>query len=209
MRRSALIAFAFCASVVLVTQPGRAERKPYVPDRAHCQLNFVGDALLVSAHGYFEKWDIDAQLDAANLENSTVALTIETASLTTRVERRDTHLRSPDFFDVAKYPQIKFVSTKVKRIDDKNLTLTGDITLRGITKPVEIPVKLVFLREGDARFRGEVQLNRRDFGMTYNSRMNPIEDMVTVQFDMHLQDKQMQGQRQRQAPARPSGETRP
>jgi polyisoprenoid-binding protein YceI len=200
---------AFCLTVaLLVAGPARAERKPWVPDRSHSQLNFVGEALLISAHGFFEKWEIDAQLDPAGLENSTVSLTIDAASLNTRVARRDSHLRSPDFFDVAKYPEIKFVSKSVKKLDDKNVTLVGDLTLRGVTKTVEIPVRVVFLRDGDARFKGELQINRRDFGMTYNSRMNPVEDMVSVQFDMHLLDKAVQEERQRQAPQK-TGDARP
>ena len=203
MRRF-LTALSFClAAAHLPLESARAERKPYVPDRPHCQLNFVGDALLVSAHGYFEKWEIDAQLNPANLEDSAVALDIESASLTTRITQRDNHLRSDAFFDVANHPKIKFVSNKVKKIDDKNLTLTGDLTLRGVTKAVDVPVKVVFLREGDARFKGELQVNRRDYGMNYNSRMNPIEDMVTVQFDLHLVDKAVQEERQRQRQAQP------
>jgi len=145
-----------------------------------------------------------------NLENSSVALTIETASLNTRVERRDNHLRSADFFDAANHPQIKFVSTKVSRVDDKNFNLTGDLTIRGITKPVQVPVKLVFLREGDARFKGEFQVNRRDFGMNYNSRMNPVEHLVTIQFDMHLVDKAvMEAQQQRRQQQRLPDAPRP
>src|SRR5262245_3691440 len=211
MSRSRFSAMHLVAAVVLVAGPARAERKPYVPDRNHSQLNFVGDALLLSAHGFFEKWELDAQLDAANLENSSVTLTIESASLNTRVAPRDNHLRSADFFDVAKFPEIKFVSKSVRKTDDKSLTLVGDLTLRGVTKSLEIPVKVVFLRDGDARFKGDLQLNRRDFGMTYNSRMNPVEDMVSVQFDMHLFDKAVQEerQRQRQSQPRPPGDARP
>jgi len=63
---------------------------------------------------------------------------------------------------------------------------------------VQVPVKLVFLREGDARFKGEFQVNRRDFGMNYNSRMNPVEDLVTIQFDMHLVDKAVMEAQQQQ-----------
>lgn len=205
--RSVLVLSLLASSLALPA--AYAEKKPYVPDRSHSQLNFVGDALLISAHGYFEKWEIDAQIDPANLENSAVALTIETASLNTRVGRRDDHLRSADFFDAAKHPQITFVSSKVKKLDDHSLTLSGNLTLRGVTKPVDIPVKVVFLRDGSARFKGDMQLNRKDFGMTYNSRMNPIEDMVAVQFDMHLVDKQVQEERQRQRQQQTPPQARP
>jgi len=204
--RRAVTRLVLCVSVfALPAVSARAERKAYVPDRAHCQLNFIGEALLLSAHGHFEKWEIDTQLNPANLEDSSVQLQIESASLNTRIEQRDKHLRSGDFLDVANHPQIKFASTRVKKVDDKTLTITGDLTLRGVTKQVDVPVKVVFLRDGDARFKGELQINRKDYGINYNSRMNPVEDMVTIQFDMHLLDKAVQEerQRQRQAPPKP------
>ena len=89
MKKIALV-FSFWITTlqVFLPAPAHAEKRPYVLDRAHCQLNFIGEALFVSAHGYFEKWDADVQIDRDNLENSSVALTIETASLNTRVERR-------------------------------------------------------------------------------------------------------------------------
>ena len=191
---------------VFSPEAARAEKKPYVLDRPHCQLNFIGEALLVSAHGFFERWDADVQIDRDNLENSSLTLTIDTASLNTRVERRDNHLRSPDFFDAAKYPQLRFVSTKISKVDDKSLNITGDLTIRGTTKTIQVPVKMVFLREGDGRFKGDLQVNRKEFGMNYNSKLNPIEDMVSVQFDMHLVDKEVMQARQRQQQQRPAPE---
>ncbi len=198
MRRTALALISFLMVALGSAPIARAERKPYVVDKAHSQLNFVGDALLISAHGYFERWEGDFQIDRANLENSKLTITVEAASLNTRVQMRDNDLRSANFFDVDKYPEIKFVSTKISKVDDKSLVVAGDLTLRATTKPVNIPVKIVFLRDADARFKGEFQINRKDFGMTYNVRMNPIEDMVNVQFDMHVSDKQVMEERQRQ-----------
>jgi polyisoprenoid-binding protein YceI len=180
----------FALLLLVIPLPARAERKAYVPDTSHCQINFVGDSLLVSAHGFFEKWDGDFQIDRQDLANSTIRLTIDAASLNTRVERRDNHLRGPDFFDSAKYPQVTFVSTKIAKAGDSNYTLTGDLTLRGVTRSVDVPVRVVFARDDDARFRGEMKLNRKNFGMTYNSKMNPVDDEVTVQFDLHISDKE-------------------
>jgi len=192
------------SAVLLLLSPAwtasqvRAEQKPFVMDRSHCQINFVADALLISARGYFERFDADIQIDQEKIENSAVSITIESASLNTSVAGRDTHLRSADFFDVANHPQIKFVSSKVSRVDDQNLKITGDLTLRGVTKTLEIPVKIVFSRESDARFKGDFSIDRREFGMTYNSRMNPIEDMVAISFDLHLVDEKAMEERQRQ-----------
>lgn len=201
-----------CLSLVLallVAPAALAEKLPYALDRSHCQLNFIGEALLLSAHGFFERWDADVQIDRENLENSSVTFTIEAASLNTRVERRDNHLRNADFLDVANHPRITFVSTRVTGVDEKNLLLSGDLTLRGVTKSIQVPVRIVFMREGDGRFKGEFQINRKDYGINYNSRMNPVEDMVTIQFDLHLMDRAMMEARQRQQQQRNPAQSPP
>lgn len=197
MKRIAVF-ISLVVALALVAAPAQADRKPFVFDKNHSQVNFVAEALLITAHGFFERFDGEVQIDPANLENSTLRFEIETASINTRVERRDNHLRSADFFDAQNFPKITFVSTKVTKVDDKNLRVTGDLTVRGKTKSIEVPVRIVFLREGDGRFKSEFQINRQDFGVSYNSRMNPIEDAVTVQLDFHLLDQQVQQQRQQQ-----------
>lgn len=202
----ALRAVALLAALAVVSAPALAERRPYAFDRAHSQINFIGEALLVSAHGFFERFDGEIQIDRENLENASIRLVIEAASINTRNERRDNHLRSADFFDAANHPQITFTSTAIRRVDDKNLLVTGELTIRGTTRPVEVPVQVVFLRETDGRFRGQFQVNRKDFGVSYNSAMNPIEDLVTVQFDFHLVDQQAMEQRQRQRQPGKSGQ---
>lgn len=114
---------------------------------------------------------------------------IDPASINTRIERRDAHLRSPDFFDVAKYPQITFVSKSVARTSPTAGTLTGDLTMHGVTKAVAVPVTMAFYENGRGRFRGTFRLNRRDYGIVYNSAVNPIEDEIEVQFNMSLAEK--------------------
>jgi polyisoprenoid-binding protein YceI len=189
----------------LGVEPAAADRKPYTFDRAHSQINFVAEALLLTAHGFFERFDGNIQVDAANLENSSLQLEIETASINTRIERRDNHLRSADFFDAANHPKITFVSKSIRKVDDSNLVVAGDLTIRGVTKPLEVPVRVVFVRDGRGRFKGEFKINRQDFNVSYNSRMNPIEDIVVVQFDLNLVDPEAQRprQQQQQAPQRP------
>lgn len=187
----------------------QAERRPFVFDRSHSQINFVADALLISAHGYFERFDGEIQIDRENLENSSIRLVIEAASINTRNERRDNHLRSADFFDAANHPQITFTSTSIRRVDEKNAVITGELTIRGNTRTIEVPAQIVFLRDTSGRFRGQFQLNRKEFGVSYNSTMNPIEDMVTVQFDFHLVDQQVMEQRRQQQQQRQPGSSRP
>ena len=181
------VAMLLCMASVAMS--GYAERKTYVPDPPHSQINFVGESLLISAQGYFERWEGDFQIDREKLENSSVSITIDAASLNTRVQMRDNHLRSKDFLDVAAYPQIKFVSNGISKVDEKNFIVNGDLTLHGVTKPIKAPVAVVFLRDTDGRFKGELKINRWDFGINYAGKLNPVEDMVSIQFDMHLREK--------------------
>jgi polyisoprenoid-binding protein YceI len=166
----------------------QAERRTYVPDPPHSQINFVGESFLLSAEGYFERWQGDFQIDRSKLENSAVSIIIEATSLNTRVQMRDNHLRSKDFLDVENYPQIKFVSTGVSKIDDKNYVIDGMLTLHGVSKAIKAPVTVVFLRDNDGRFKGNLQINRRDYGIDYDGKMNPVQDMVAISFDMHLME---------------------
>ena len=164
------------------------DAKPHVIDKNHSQINFVAESRLLSAHGFFGKWDADIKLDAGNWEASSVALTIDAASLSTRIDMRDNHLRSPDFFDVAKYPTITFKSVSVKKVGEGKLDITGDLTLRGVTKRVVVPATAVFYEKGAGRFRGQFVINRKDYGVAFDSPVNPIENDVQVQWDMAISE---------------------
>ena len=170
----------------------------------HTAAEFRARHMMVTyVRGHFKNVHGTLEFDPETPRNSSVAVQIDTRGIWTGVKERDDHLRSADFLDATNHPQIKFVSTKIAKVDDKNLTITGDLTLRGITKSLNVPVKVVFLREGDGRFKGDFQINRKDFGMKYNSMMNPVEDMVSIQFDFHIQDQERQKQRPQQAPPKP------
>src|SRR5262249_55660928 len=154
------------------------------------QINFVAEARFISAHGYFDKWEAEVQLDPAKIENSSFKITIEAASINTRVERRDNHLRSKDFFDVATYPQITLVSKKITKTGDRKNAVAGDLRLSGVTRQIDIEITQVFYENNRGRFRATFPINRKDFGMTYNSNMNPIEDIVQAQVDINVLDKE-------------------
>lgn len=158
-------------------------------DRAHSEINFTASSRLLDAHGFFDKWDAEVALNPDALETSTVRLVIDASSINTRIERRDTHLKSPDFFDVAKYPTITFVSKSITKSSATAGTLTGDLTLHGVTKTIAIPVSMVFYEGGRGRFRGQFQIDRKDYGISYDSKVNPIADTVDVQFNMSLAEK--------------------
>jgi polyisoprenoid-binding protein YceI len=170
-----------------VAQPA-ANPVPHTIDKAHSQINFIADSRLISARGHFNTWDAEVLLDAANMPASSVKITIDAKSIDTRVERRDNHLRSGDFFDVENNPTITFVSTGVTPAGEGKLTIEGDLTVRGTTKRMTIPTTMVFYEGGTGRFRGEFVLDRTAFGVSYDSKLNPIDKNVTVQFDIALND---------------------
>jgi len=185
MKRILLPMLLLTFSAVAAAQP-----KPQIVDKAHSQINFTAEARFLSAPGFFDKWEADVQFDAAKIENSNFKITIDATSINTRNERRDTHLKSKDFFDVATYPQITMVSKKIVKTGDKAYTVTADLTMRGVTKQVDIPLTMVFYENNRGRFRARFSLNRKDYGINYNSGMNPIQDMVEVQVDINILDKE-------------------
>lgn len=181
------LAAVLALPIVVAARP-LPEAKPHVIDKAHSEINFVADSRMLSAHGFFGKWDADVKLDAARYENSAVAITIDAASINTRVDMRDNHLRSADFFDVAKYPTITFKSTGVKQTAANKLEITGDLTVKGVTKKIVVPASVMFYDKGVGRFRGTLTILRKDFGVSYDPAVNPIENEVQVQWDIALKE---------------------
>mgnify|MGYP002654209553 FL=1 len=177
---------ALLALPLFVAARPLSDAKPHAIDKAHSEINFVADSRMLSAHGFFGKWEADVKLDAAKWENSSVAITIDAASINTRVERRDGHLRSADFFDVEKHPNITFKSVSVKSTGANKLDITGDLTVRGTTKRITVPATMVFYEGGMGRFRGQFAINRMDYGVNYDSKLNPIQPEVQVQWDIAL-----------------------
>lgn len=187
-RAAAVAATALVLPLLVAARPLPVDAKPHVIDKAHSEINFVADSRLLSAHGFFGKWDADVQLDATDWSKSSVAITIDAASINTRVERRDGHLKSADFFDVEKHPTITFKSVSVKQVSANKLDITGDLTVRGTTKRVTVPATMMFYEGGMGRFRGSFAINRFDYGVNYDSKLNPIQNEVQVQWDIALSE---------------------
>ncbi|MBA4071683.1 MAG: hypothetical protein C0497_07585 [Gemmatimonas sp.] len=172
--------------VLLVATAAGAQEAKFVKDAAHSQINFVAESRLLDAHGFWDTWDVDITLDPAAWDKASVKLVIDTKSVNTRVVARDNHLRSKDFFHADSFPQITFVSTIVNKLSDTKVNLTGDLTIRGVTKPVTIPGTLVFWDEKTrtGRMKGQFTIVRSEYGVAYNSMMNPIADEVAVSFNV-------------------------
>ena len=145
-------------------------------DPAHSAAHFSVRHLMISnVRGEFTKVSGGALIDHANPAKSTVEITIEAASLNTREPQRDEHLRSADFLDVANYPALTFRSKRIEALGADNFKLTGDLTIRGVTKEVtfdiEGPTASVKDPWGNIRagVSGSAKINRKDYGLVWNA----------------------------------------
>lgn len=166
----------------------------YTIDPAHSRIGFVArHAMVTRVRGAFNEFEGTAVLDGDNLANSTATVTIKAASIDTRNAQRDEHLRANDFLAMDSYPEITFVSTAVRQTGDTNFELTGDLTIKGVTNSVTIPVTYegaVTDPFGNLRvgFEGSVTINRKDYGVTWNAALEGggvlISDRIVLEFEV-------------------------
>lgn len=143
-------------------------------DPVHSNVEFAVKHMMVSTvKGHFRSFSGTIDIDEANPEDSSVTASIETASVDTGEAQRDAHLRSADFFDVERFPQMTFRSTRVERVDDTHWKVVGELTIRDVTKDVvldteyEGQIKDAFGKQR-AAFTAETVLNRHEFGLNWN-----------------------------------------
>ena len=162
-------------------------------DPSHSTVGFSVRHLVISnVRGEFSKYDAKVQLDDGDVTRSTVEASIDVGSVDTRSADRDAHLKSPDFFDAAKYPTITFRSTKVAKAGKDRLSVTGDLTLHGVTRPITLDVTAspeVKGLYGETRrgYTATAKLDRKDFGLTWNKVIEAgpaIGDQVTLTLDL-------------------------
>jgi polyisoprenoid-binding protein YceI len=166
----------------------------YVIDAGHSRIGFVArHAMVTKVRGSFNEFEGTAVLDGANTAASTVQVTIQATSIDTRQAQRDEHLRSNDFLAMEQFPTITFVSTAIARTGDAEFDLTGDLTIKGITKTITIPLTY----EGAATdpynnlrvgFEGSVVIKRSDYGVSFNAALETggvlISEKITLEFEI-------------------------
>jgi polyisoprenoid-binding protein YceI len=170
-----------------------AETGAYSFDKAHSFIGFkVKHMGLIEVPGFFRDFTGTVNYDSANPTKSSVEFTAKVTSVDTGVAGRDRHLRTADFFDVEKFPDLTFKSTKVEK-KGKGWIVSGDLTMRGVTKPVSIPFEITGFVPGGERsgakigIAGETTLNRRDFGVNYGGNMPSGGPVVADQVKVVLQ----------------------
>lgn len=166
----------------------------YTIDTAHSRVGFVArHAMVTKVRGSFDEYEGSIHIDGENPQNSSGRVTIQAKSINTRNGQRDDHLRSNDFLDMDNYPEISFVSTGIAQTSDDTFTVTGDLTIRGKTLPVEIPFEYTGTATdpfGNQRLglEGSVVVNRKDFGVSWNAALEGggvlVSEKVTLEIEV-------------------------
>lgn len=168
----------------------------YTIDPAHSRIGFIArHAMVTKVRGSFTEFEGKVYLDEQNPTQSNARIVIKVRSIDTGNADRDNHLRSNDFFAMDEFPEITFTSTKAEKVDDEEFTLTGDLTVKGVTKAVTID----FIYQGTAKdpygnlragFEGKTTINRRDFGVTTNLALETggvlVGDKIVLELDVSL-----------------------
>jgi polyisoprenoid-binding protein YceI len=166
----------------------------YTVDAAHTRIGFSArHAMVTTVRGSFADFAGTAHLDTANPAASNVNLSIKAASISTGVADRDGHLLSGDFLDAETYPELLFVSTAVKQVEDDTYRVTGDLTIKGVSQSVDID----FVLSGSAvdpygnlrvGFEATLAIKRSDWGLTYNAVLETggvlISDKIKIELDV-------------------------
>ena len=186
------------ALAALVTLPAAASTWEIDPN--HTESSFVVKHLMVSnVRGQFGKTTGTILQDDKDITKSKADITIDATTINTRVEKRDAHLKSPDFFDVQKFPTITFKSTKMTKGEGANtLKVEGDLTIHGVTKPVVVNVEYTpDTLAGGKMVKGitaTTKVNRKDFGLNWNRTIEAggvmvgEEVAITVEGELHRKD---------------------
>ena len=194
--------FAFSTGLfagVMLAGSALGQKVTYAIDPPHSAITFgIKHMGISTVHGRFAIKDGVIELDPANVADSSVVATIDVASVDTGVAQRDTHLKSPDFFDAAKYPTATFKSTKIVAAGD-GYDVTGDLNLHGVTKPVTLHLEAPSKEQvgpgnkGRRGFTATTTLHRQDFGLNWNGKLPSgdamLGDDVKMEFDIEAAQK--------------------
>lgn len=167
-------------------------------DLSHSSVSFHVRHLMVSkVHGRFQTWSGALTLDDQDVTKSHVEVTIDAASVDTKEEKRDAHLRSADFFDAEHFPQLTFKSTSVRKISDEELEVDGDLSIRGTTKPVTLKVESngqIKDPWGGTRagFSAKTSISRKEFGLNWNALLETGGVVVGDKIEITLEIEAIQ-----------------
>jgi polyisoprenoid-binding protein YceI len=165
-------------------------------DAAHSHIQFSVKHMMIStARGTFDRFSGTVEADENNPAGASVDVKIEAASINTKDEKRDGHLRSPDFFSADEFPYLTFKSTRVEPSDETNGKLYGDLTIRDVTRPVVLDVEYAGQAKSpwgttSAGFSAQTKINRKDWGLNWNVALETggwlVSDTITISIELEL-----------------------
>jgi polyisoprenoid-binding protein YceI len=168
----------------------------WIIDNSHSSVQFSVRHLTISkVRGRFHNFSGTVNFDEATPANSSVDVKIEAASIDTRDEKRDGHLQSPDFLDVANYPYLTFVSKRVEVLGDAHAKIYGDLSIRGVTNEVVLNVEYSGQAKApwgttSAGFSGSTKINRKDWGLSWNAPLETggvlVGEEVTIEIELEI-----------------------
>lgn len=187
MKRLILAAAAF---TLMLSAPARAQVEEYTLEKPHTQIVFAVSHLGFSnSHGKFLDYSGTFTFDRGKPENSRVEATVKTASLFMGDEKWDAHMKSADFFNVEKFPEMTFRSTSIEVLSGNTANITGDLTILGVTKPVTLAAtfnkaeKHSFSGKHVSGFSASTKIKRSDFGMTYGLPLVGDDVDITIEVE--------------------------
>ena len=178
------------------TKMNTTEKTKWGLDATHSEISFKVKHLMISnVKGVFKAFNADVYTSGDQFMTSEIELQINASSIDTGVADRDVHLKSGDFFDVENFPTIRFTGSKFEKEDDENYILHGDLTIRGVTKPVKLDVEFGGVMKdpwGNQKvgFSVNGKINRKDFGLTWNAALETggvlVSDDVKISAEIQL-----------------------
>ena len=165
-------------------------------DTAHANVEFsIKHMMITTIRGQFQELEVDVKFDEQAPERSSVVARIKTASITTNQERRDGHLRSPDFLDTEKYPEMLFRSTAIAKVSDQDYRISGDLTIKDQTHPVVLDAQLLGTVTGMqggllTGISADTKISRKDWDLSWNVALESggwlLGDEITIHIEFEL-----------------------
>ncbi|PRY09997.1 polyisoprenoid-binding protein YceI [Pontibacter ummariensis] len=166
----------------------------WVVDPTHSEVQFkVKHLMITTVTGYFSSFNVEAETEGEDFSKaSNIVFTADVDSISTNNEQRDTHLKSPDFFDAENHKQVRFVANKYEKVSDEEAKLHGDLTIRGTTKPVTVNVEFGGIvvdpyGQTKAGFTVDGKINRKDFGLTWSAATEAGNVVVSDDIKLHAE----------------------
>jgi polyisoprenoid-binding protein YceI len=193
LKKTLLVILLFVATAVAQQTAPKAPAGTHPIDNAHSTVGFSVPILggLSQVKGKFTDFAITLNHDEKDVTKSSVSVVIKATSVDTGIERRDAHLRTPDFFDVEKFPEITFKSERIEK-KGKSFIAHGPLTMHGVTKEIALPFNITGTYKNPANnkttlgYSAKMVLNRRDYGINYSRQDSPtfVGDDITVEIEL-------------------------